>query len=64
MKKNNTESDLPQRIEAGVQLGVARAIDRHKRLGQSIVIYQDGEIITVAPQDIKVPPFPDLSRFE
>ena len=28
------------------------ALHRHKQLGQSVVVWQDGKIVTLAPEDI------------
>lgn len=40
----------------GHALGTAvrDALRKHKRLGQSIVIWQDGKVVWVAPEDIPV----------
>ena len=37
---------------------VRDALREHKRLGQSVVVWQDGKIVTLAPEDIPV----DLSE--
>ncbi len=48
--------DLDNDEEVGQALGVAvrNALREHKRLGQSVVIWQDGRVVTLAPEDIPV----------
>ena len=41
-------------IEA-MQLAVSEAIARHKALGQSIVIWRDGKVVVVPPEEIEIP---------
>ena len=40
-------------IEA-MQLAVSEAIARHKALGQSIVIWRDGKVVVVPPEEIEI----------
>jgi hypothetical protein len=49
-----------QKIDAGVKAGAALAIEEHRRMGRSIVVWQDGKVVTVPPEDIPVttPPKP------
>ncbi|HEY9625078.1 MAG TPA: hypothetical protein V6C78_32425 [Crinalium sp.] len=35
---------------------VAQALDRHRRLGQSIAVWQDGKVVILAPDQIPLPP--------
>lgn len=44
-------------IEAALQKAVREALWRHKRLGQSVVVFEDGAIKRLAPEDI--PDIPD-----
>lgn len=48
--------DLDNDEDVGHALGIAvrNALREHKRLGQSVVIWQDGKVVTVAPEDIPV----------
>ena len=39
-------------ITEGAQQAVAEAIERHRRLGESIVIWRDGQIITLTGDEI------------
>ncbi|MDP5017458.1 MAG: hypothetical protein NWQ43_09190 [Dolichospermum sp.] len=47
---NRTE--LYQKIDAGVKFAIANAIERHRRLGESISILQDGKIVTLTADEI------------
>jgi hypothetical protein len=40
----------------GVKKAVAQALDRHRRLGQSIAVWQDGKVVILAPDQIPLPP--------
>ena len=62
--KNSRNIDILKRFDIGVRRGVAKALREHKRLGQPIVIWKDGKVVKVAPEDIKVPPYPDDSELE
>jgi len=43
---------LSTQIDAGVQLAIAKAIERHRRLGESISIWQDGQVVTLTADQI------------
>jgi hypothetical protein len=43
---------LSSQIDAGVKLAIARAIERHRRLGESISIWQDGKGVTLTADQI------------
>lgn len=58
---NSTHTDLLQelfrdgnRLDYLAKEAVRDALREHKRLGQSVVIWQDGKVVTVAPEDIPV----------
>jgi len=48
--------DLDSDEEVGYALGTAvrNALREHKRLGQSVAVWQDGKVVTLAPEDIPV----------
>lgn len=46
-------------IDRAVDEAVRQALLRHKRLGQSIVVWRDGKCVWIGPEDIQVPPAPD-----
>jgi len=48
--KNN--KNLGDRIRLGVRLGVAKALQQHKRDNRPIVIWKDGKIIQLPPEEI------------
>ena len=43
---------LHQKIDADVKLAIAEAIEKHRKLGESISIWQDGKIITLTADQI------------
>lgn len=43
---------LSRKIDAGVKAAIAAAIERHRKLGQSISIMQNGKIVTLTPDEI------------
>ncbi|MEG4322198.1 MULTISPECIES: hypothetical protein [unclassified Microcoleus] len=43
---------LSDRIDAGVKAAIAEAIEKHRRLGQSISIWRDGKIVTLTADEI------------
>ncbi|MHC5720566.1 MAG: hypothetical protein ACYTX0_53235, partial [Nostoc sp.] len=45
-------TEIHQKIDAGVKLAVAKAIERHRRLGESISIWQDGQVVTLTADQI------------
>ena len=51
MKKSNL-SPLFQKIDMGVRLAIKEAIENHRKLDQSISIYQDGKVVTLKGKEI------------
>lgn len=49
---NNDEQS--KKIDAGIRYAVAKAIERHKLLGESIAIWKDGKVVIVPAKKIKV----------
>ncbi|MEG5136313.1 MULTISPECIES: hypothetical protein [unclassified Microcoleus] len=45
-------SPLHQKIDAGVKKAIAQAIEKHRKLGQSISIWQDGKVVTLSADQI------------
>jgi len=41
-----------QKIQAGVKAAIAQAIERHRKLGESIAIWQDGKVVVLAADQI------------
>ena len=39
------KKQLRNKIDEGIKAAIAEALERHKRLGQSIVVSRDGKII-------------------
>jgi len=45
-----TSEDLLHAVNRGVRV----ALKRHKELGQSIVVWRDGQVVTLKPEEIEV----------
>jgi hypothetical protein len=46
---------LDVRAEMALKEAVADAIAEHKRMGRPIVIWRDGKVVTVPPEEIVIP---------
>ena len=42
------------KVDYLAKVAVRDALREHKRLGQSVVVWQDGKVVWVAPEDIPV----------
>jgi uncharacterized protein (DUF2249 family) len=47
-----TLTELHQKIDTGVKAAIAEAIERHRRLGESISLLKDGKIVTLTADQI------------
>lgn len=43
-------------LERAIQAAVRAAVREHKRAGNSVAGWQDGQVVVVAPEDILIPP--------
>jgi hypothetical protein len=46
-------SELRQKTNAAVKEGVARALEGHYRMGRSIVVWRDGKVVHLKPEEYK-----------
>lgn len=44
--------ELKKRIELGIKVSVADALEEHRRMGRSIVIWRDGRVVTIPASEI------------
>lgn len=44
--------ELSRKIKHGIKAGVADALEEHRRMGRSIVIWRDGEVVTIPASEI------------
>ena len=44
-----------------VKTAVANAIEEHRRMGRSIVVWRDGKVVTIPPEEIPARPIKELS---
>ena len=54
MSKDNI-TNRRQNILEGVETASAQALERHRRLGQSIAIWQDGKVVILTADQIPLP---------
>ena len=53
MAKKSSEI-LFKKIDEGVNLAIRKALEKHQKLGESVVVYQDDEIKTFAGEEIRI----------
>lgn len=46
--------ELSKRIDQGLKKAVADAIERHKLLGQSIAIWENGKVVVISADNINL----------
>ncbi|MEX0272587.1 hypothetical protein AB3R30_26095 [Leptolyngbyaceae cyanobacterium UHCC 1019] len=54
MSKDNI-TNRRQTILDGVGTAIAQALERHRRLGQSIAVWQDGKVVILTADQIPLP---------
>lgn len=52
MSESEPKQLLSKQIDAGVKAAVAAAIERHRKLGESIAVWQDGKVVIVTADRI------------
>ncbi len=50
--KKVEQDDVLRKIDIGVRRGVAQALEEHRRAGRSIVVWKDGKIVWIPPEQI------------
>ncbi len=50
------QSNLGMNIDKGIKIAVAEALERHRKLGESIAVYRDGKIVILQGEEIPVNP--------
>lgn len=53
-KPKQIDLDNDEEVSQALNTAVRDALRRHKRLGQSVIVWQDGKVVTLAPEDIPV----------
>ena len=43
---------LSSQIDTGVKLAIAKALDKHRKLGESISVWQNGKVVTLTAEEI------------
>jgi hypothetical protein len=54
MKTNDAVDSAVQRIEAVMQQAVRQALWEHKQLGHHIIVWRDGQVVRLSPDEIHV----------
>ncbi len=49
---NQQLSSLHQKIDQGVQKAIAEAIEKHRKLGQSIAVSQNNQVVILSADEI------------
>ena len=55
MKEQMTEQEMTALYEAmtaGARLAIAQAVERHRKLGESIAIWRDGKVVVLTADQI------------
>jgi hypothetical protein len=48
-----TESEqLDLKIDEGIKAAVAASLEEHRRMGRPIVVWQDGQVVSIPPAEI------------
>jgi hypothetical protein len=47
--KPKPKYDLTERIRRGIDLGVSRALEAHRKAGQKVAIWRDGRVVEILP---------------
>lgn len=45
---------LSSKIHEGVKFAIAQALERHRKLGESIAVWRDGQVVTLTADQIPV----------
>jgi hypothetical protein len=45
--------ELQRKVSAGAREGVALALEEHYRMGRSIVVWRDGKVVWLKPEEYK-----------
>lgn len=54
MKQSKPRQLLSTKINVGVKAAVAAAIEKHRKLGESIAVWQDGKVVILTAD--RIPP--------
>ncbi len=43
---------LSSQIDTGVKLAIAKALEKHRKLGESISVWENGKVVTLTAEEI------------
>ena len=52
--EKDADIDFHEAVSRAMRVGVQRALAEHKRMGHSIVVSRDGQIVEIPPEEIQV----------
>ncbi len=52
---------LSSQIDTGVKLAIAKALEKHRKLGESISVWQNGKVVTLTAEEIPQLPLDNQS---
>jgi hypothetical protein len=52
MSRQSEELDL--KIDAGIKQAISEALEEHRRMGRSVVVWKDGKVVTIPPSEIPI----------
>ncbi len=56
-RRNMTDAEVKKRhqlIAEGGKIAIAEALERHRKLGESIAVWQDGKVVVLDSEQISV----------
>ena len=48
--KPKPKYDLSERIDRGIKIGVAKALEAHRKAGEKVAVWRDGRVIEIVPR--------------
>lgn len=43
---------LSSQIDTGVKLAIAKALEKHRKLGESVSVWENGKVVTLTAEEI------------
>ena len=54
LRAEDVDLESDEQVDRAIGAAVQEVLKEHKRRGQSVVVWQDGKVVTLAPEDIPV----------
>ena len=46
------DQDFGKKVDRAIHKAVSNAIERHRKLGESIAVYENGKVVILSPEEI------------